>query len=202
MLRHLGRTNCRIEVIPDCVTPGFQYTPKEFNSDCPRILQIGTKTNKNIERVATALNGMNCKLVIIGGLSSEQTKVLEETKTNYECHVGLSREQVLEQYIWSDIVMFASLYEGFGLPILEGNAVGRPVISSNLYSMPEVGGDAACYVDPYNVDSIRDAVRKCLDDSNFRNALITNGLKNVKRYTAESVAAEYAELYRSLCSLK
>jgi glycosyltransferase involved in cell wall biosynthesis len=200
LLRHLGQTNCRIEVIPDCVTPEFHYHPKEFDSTCPRILQIGTKKNKNIERVATALQEIRCKLVIIGQLSQEQTDVLESTKTDYECLVGLSRQEVFEQYIKADIVMFASLYEGFGLPILEANVVGRPVISSNLYSMPEVGGDAACFVDPYSVDSIRDAVKKCIQDADYRNLLINNGLTNVKRFSAEAVAQRYAELYRRIWS--
>ena len=91
--------------------------------------------------------------------------------------------------------MFASLYEGFGLPILEGQAVGRPVITSNLYSMPEVGGDGACYVDPCNVSAIRSALNSIIDCADFRERLITSGLKNVENYRLSNVASQYAELY-------
>jgi glycosyltransferase involved in cell wall biosynthesis len=94
--------------------------------------------------------------------------------------------------------MFASLYEGFGLPILEANAVGRPVITSKLYSMPEVGGNAACYVDPYDSADIRAAVSKLIEDSQYRDQLVVNGFRNVERFRPEVVATQYANLYRKL----
>ena len=94
--------------------------------------------------------------------------------------------------------MFASLYEGFGLPILEGQAVRRPVITSNLYSMPEVWADGACYVDPLNVSDIRNKVKRILDDADFREQLITSGLKNVENYRLSNVVRQYAELYEQV----
>ena len=96
------------------------------------------------------------------------------------------------------MVMFASLYEGFGLPILEGQAVGRPVITSKLYSMPEVGGDGGCYIDPHNVNDIRKAVERVISDEGFRKKLVFNGLKNVEKYKPSNIAGQYAELYRDV----
>jgi glycosyltransferase involved in cell wall biosynthesis len=198
LLRHLRSENYQIEVIPDCVSVEFQPCEKDFNESCPRILQIGTTKNKNIERIAEALEGSSCKLVIIGRLLGEQKAVLRSYSIDFDNYVGISREELVGQYQQADLVMFASLYEGFGLPILESNAVGRPVITSKLFSMPEVGGDAACYVDPYDVPSIRLAVERITEDSTYRGQLVENGYRNVERFRASIVAARYASLYRRI----
>ena len=198
LLRHLGSGSWPITVIPDFVSPDFEFSKKPFNGDCPVILQIGTKSNKNVERVAAALQGLRCRMVVIGKLMPSQKVALEENKIDYENHFGISRESLVAHYQDCDIVMFASLYEGFGLPILEGQAVGRPVITSNLYSMPEVGGDGACYVDPCNVSAIRSALNSIIDCADFRAKLITSGLKNVENYRLSNVASQYAELYEKV----
>ncbi len=198
LLKYLHDDKLQVEVIPCCVSPEFKPFYKEFNSDCPQILQIGTSRNKNLERVAAALSGFTCKLIIVGKLIPEQIKVLQKYTISYENHVGISRQAVLEQYKSADLVMFASLYEGFGLPIIEANAVGRPVITSQLYSMPEVGGDAACYVNPKNIQEIRKAVERICSDMDYRQQLIENGYQNVRRFQPETVAAQYAKLYRKI----
>lgn len=196
--RYLRSNGFRIEVIPDCVSSEFQPYEKTFNQKCPRILQVGTTKNKNIERVAEALSGLSCCLVIIGQLSNQQRIALQKYDINFENHVGISRNEMVSQYQQADILIFVSLYEGFGLPILEANAVGRPVITSNLYSMPEVGGDAACYVNPYKVTDIRSAIEKIINDVSYRNKLIDNGFRNVKRFRSDAIANQYAALYRAL----
>lgn len=193
---HLKIESSQIEIIPDCVSPEFEPHQKIFNAQYPRILQIGTKSNKNIERIAAALEGLPCCLVVIGQLSTRQATVLNNHGIDVENHIGISGDELIKQYQKADLLMFASLYEGFGLPILESNAVGRPVITSNLYSMPEVGGDAACYVDPFDTTCIRSAVEKILEDSKYRDQLIENGFRNVERFRAENVATKYADLYR------
>ena len=196
--RHLRSAALRIEVVPDCVSRNFQFQPHAFNAGCPRILQVGTTKNKNIDRVAEALAGLKCKLVVIGKLTTDQLVTLKQHNIDVENHFGLSRVEMVAQYHQADLVMFASLYEGFGLPILEANAVGRPVISSNLYSMPEVGGDAVCLVDPYDVGAIREAVVKIVNEPEYRNQLVKKGLKNVLRFSPEVVSQKYASLYRSV----
>lgn len=200
LLTHLGKGDWPITVVPDFVSPEFEFSEKIFNHACPVILQVGTKSNKNIERVAAALKGVVCKLVIIGKLIPAQISALEENDIDYENQFSIPRETLVEHYHNCDIVMFASLYEGFGLPILEAQATGRPVITSKLYSMPEVGGDGACYVDPYNVSDIRRVVERLISDDGFRVNLITAGLINVKKFQLTRVAEQYAELYRRVYS--
>ena len=195
---HLRSDRYRIEVIPNCVSVEFQPDRRQFNENCPRILQIGTTKNKNIERVAEALEGLSCCLVVIGKLSAEQTTALHRHGIDIENHVGISRAELIAQYQHADIVMFASLYEGFGLPILEANAVGRPVITSRLYSMPEVGGDAACYVDPYDVADIRAAVEKVVDDTEYCLQLIEKATEILIDF-ARQLSPHNMRIYTVVC---
>lgn len=198
LLKYLRCDPDKIQVVHCHVSDEFVRRDQAFNAICPRILQIGTTPNKNIPRVAEALQGISCKLAIVGPLAADQRSALERYCIDYENRVGLSREGVLAEYEKADIVMFASLYEGFGLPIVEANAVGRPVITSRLYSMPEVGGDAACYVDPYDVAEIRAAVERLIQDADCRRQLVENGYRNVERFRLKNIAAQYADLYQKL----
>ncbi len=198
LLKHLGTGNWPITVVPNPVSSEFSYTPKVFNSEFPTILQVGTTTNKNLERVAAALQGIHCKLVIVGKLLPEQMAALHKNKIDYENYFGVSRAALIEHYRHCDIVMFASLYEGFGLPILEAQATGRPVITSNLYSMPDVAGEAAILVDPYNVNEIRNAAQKLITDKDFRETLVEKGIANAKKYKPHSIAMKYAKIYNEV----
>jgi len=104
----------------------------------------------------------------------------------------------LAAYRECDLVVFASSYEGFGLPILEANATGRPVVTSNVCSMPEVAGGAACLVDPFDVASIRAGVNRVLSDPAYRESLIVAGFENAKRFGAARIARAYADVYTNL----
>lgn len=97
-----------------------------------------------------------------------------------------------------DLVCFVSTYEGFGMPILEAQAVGRPVLTSDISPMREVAGEGAFKVDPFDVDSIRTGLERLIGDGGLREDLIREGFRNVKGYSAESVAAQYAALYREV----
>ena len=105
---------------------------------------------------------------------------------------------MLERYRKCDLVAFASTYEGFGMPILEANTVERPVIAGNVCSMPEVAGDAACLVDPYDVSSIRAGILRVIEDADYRESLMAAGRENRKRFQADVIANQYASLYREL----
>ena len=190
----------KVHVIYCCIPEWFNPEPLLFNAYCPRILQVGTTENKNIERVAATLVGINCRWVIIGRLSPAQRSVIESHGIDYENHVGLSEEALLEQYKLADMLVFASTYEGFGLPIVEANAVGRPVVTSTLYSMPEVAGDAACLVDPYNVANIRAGILRIIENADYRDYLIKAGFDNAERFRPTVIAEQYAQLYRRIYS--
>ncbi len=198
VLRYLPCDPEKVQVIHNNVSKEFQPTPKSFNLNRPRVLQIGTNPNKNLERVAAALAGTECELTIIGRLSDRQIDELNRHRVTYENLVDISREALVEQYQRCDLVVFASTYEGFGLPIVEANAVGRPVVTSNIWSMPEVAGEAACLVDPFDVASIRAGICRVIQDATYREHLIETGFENVKRFQIETIAEQYANLYRSV----
>ena len=199
LLKFVSYDSNKIQVIYCCVSEDFRPDKRPFNSSYPRVLQVGTgEHNKNVARVAMALAGIDCKWVIIGRLSAKQITVIKSHDLDYENHVGLSDEAILEQYQQADMLVFASTYEGFGLPIVEANAVGRPVVTSTVYSMPEVAGDAACLVDPYSVASIRAGILKIIGDTDYRENLIKAGFRNVERFRPSVIAEQYAQLYRRL----
>jgi glycosyltransferase involved in cell wall biosynthesis len=190
----------KIRVIHNNVSDEFQPCPRPFPAELPRILQIGTNDNKNLERVAAALEGLPCRLTVVGPLTEMQTGLLRRHKITFDNHVGLTREALLRQYVEADVLVFASTYEGFGLPIVEAQAVGRPVVTSNVSSMPEVAGGSACLVDPFDVTSIRAGIRRVIEDVEYRADLVAAGARNVERFRAAAVAEKYAALYREIAA--
>jgi glycosyltransferase involved in cell wall biosynthesis len=185
----------KVKVIPNCLPGNITYVPKPFCHECPVILQVGTKHNKNIPNLVKALQGIPCKLMVLGRLEPDQEKLLAEHGITYENKYGLSFDEVIDLYHQIDLLVFVSTYEGFGLPILEAQAIGRPVVTSNVSSMPEVAGDTALLVDPFDVDSIRNGILKIISDASLREELVRKGLENVKKYRPERIAQQYAELY-------
>lgn len=185
----------KVEVVPCPVGPGYRLRPNCYSSDLPRVLFIGTAEHKNLVRAAKALQGMHCQLVIVGQLSEPVRELLSELGIAYENHVGLDADQVQRQYREAAAVLFPSLREGFGLPILEAQAVGCPVITSDLSPMRDVAGLGACLVDPLDAASIAAGVSRVLSDAGYRSALVEAGRANVERYSAAAVADQYLALY-------
>jgi glycosyltransferase involved in cell wall biosynthesis len=198
LLKYVRVAPSRIRVVYDPIDPMFRPFPKAFNKSEPTILQIGTKFNKNLVRLIQALEGINCRLEIVGTPDVQTRQALDKAKVKHTVFIGLTNQEVLERYNQADIISFVSTYEGFGLPIVEANAVGRAVITSNLLSMPEVAGDAAHLVDPYNVDEIRQGIKKIIEDDDYRNELVKNGFANRKRFDAMTIAGQYLRIYSSL----
>lgn len=171
---------------------------KSFNKENPTILQVGTMPNKNIPNLARALKGIKCKLKIIGRMDSELVSVLEENKIDFENAFDLDDEQLRKEYEEADIVSFCSLYEGFGLPIIEAQAMQKPVITSNLSPMKETSGNAAFLAAPNDFLHIREGIEKIINNEIYRNKLIEMGIENIKRYKPELVALQYEKLYKEL----
>jgi len=197
----LKYVNCnpeKIIVIPDCISEKFKPVPKRFDKEKPVILQIGTTQNKNLPRLIEAIKDIPCKLEIVGQLDEQIIHLLEKYKIEYENYVNLSEDELIERYNNCDIVTFVSTYEGFGMPIIEANAVGRPVITGNIFSMPEVAGEAACLVNPLDVNDIRNGILKILNDENYRSSLVVNGFKNTERFSTNEIVRKYTKLYSLL----
>jgi glycosyltransferase involved in cell wall biosynthesis len=188
----------KIQVIPVSISPIFQPVPKAFNKECPVILQVGAAENKNLLRLAEAIEGLPCKLVIIGLPGKKEMEKLKSAKIDFSIKQGLSTEELYQEYIHCDMVSFISTFEGFGMPIVEANSVERVVLTSNISSMPEVAGDAACFVDPYHTEAIRKGIIKIITDDRYREQLIANGRKNKLRFNANAVAAQYYSLYTEM----
>jgi glycosyltransferase involved in cell wall biosynthesis len=188
----------KIVVIPVAISEKFIRVDKPFNKENPRLLQIGTAHNKNIERLIEAVQGIPCTLVIVGKDNETYKQKLRESGISSEYLSGLSDEEMRNQYTAADIITLPSTYEGFGMPILEAQAVGRPVLTANVTSMPEVAGDAACIVDPYLVSDIRNGLLKIINDDIYRDQLVEKGFENIKRYNPDRIALEYFELYKKI----
>ncbi|MCD4726337.1 MAG: glycosyltransferase family 4 protein [Pirellulales bacterium] len=200
LLRHINVDPQKLRVVYNPVSAAFQPAPREFNDAKPVVLLIGTGQNKNVERVVEALNNVPCHLRLIGKLNAGQEAVLRKYGVEYSVTANISDEKVVEEYQRCDMLVFASTYEGFGLPIAEAQATGRPVVTSNIMSMPEVAGDAACLVDPLDVADIREGILKVINDPVYRGELVRRGFENAKQFQPEQIANEYLNLYRELAA--
>jgi len=185
----------KIRVVENPLQEHFYTTgKKKFNQKCPTILQIGTTANKNLENLFKALEGVNCRLKIIGELSVEMKNLLNEKKIVHEMKSNLNDEEIKREYVDADIVSFCSTFEGFGLPIIEAQAMMTPVITSNISPMKEVAGDAAAFADPTDYKSIRHGILEIIDNEDYRATLVKNGLKNIKKYKSEIISAAYTDI--------
>ena len=174
------------------------YSPKAFDEACPTILHIGTGPRKNLERVIEALSGMPVRLAIVGRLSERQRQLLAEHGIDYSNCSDVGFETIVALYRACDAVSFPSLYEGFGMPVVEAQATGRVVVASPSGAIPEVAGDSVRYVDPHDVENIREGFRAVIGDAALRDALIEKGRANAAKYAVRRIVGEYEALFRDL----
>ena len=200
----LQLTSCRpdnLHLIPNFVDPAFSYRPRPFRSDYPTLLQIGVKENKNLARLAAALEGLPCRLEIVGEPTPTDRAALERAGVDYHYATGLTDEEVRQRYADCDLLTFVSTYEGFGLPILEAQVTGRPVLTSNLEPHRTVAGHGgAVLVDPYSSAAIREGLDRLLGQEELRTRIVSTGRTNAARYAISTVAQQYLDLYASILS--
>jgi glycosyltransferase involved in cell wall biosynthesis len=187
----------KIELIPNCVDATFvrNRSLRRSGSGRPRVLQVGTGPNKNLERVAVAASGLPVHLRVIGPISDQQGAFLRSLDLDWSSAEQLSAEDLIQEYRQSDVLVFASTYEGFGLPIVEAQAMGIPVITSKMAPMSDTAGDAALFVDPYDEGDIRAALERLLSSPDLAHRLSDRGRSNAERFDARIVAEQYAALY-------
>ena len=198
----LEHTNCEPEKIRIIENPVQEHylnpAKKEFNKECPTILQVGITPNKNIPNLIKALEGINCRLRIIGNMTDDLRAALEAGRLNFENAVGLNDPEMRKEYENADIISFCSTFEGFGLPIIEAHSMQTPVITSNISPLREVSGGAAYLADPWSVESIREGILKIINDEDFRAQIVRRGVENAKRFEPRRIAGQYEALYREI----
>jgi len=161
---------------------------------------------KNVTRVIEAFVSLrgripdNFKLVVVGNLpkNDERFKTIDFDKIGDSVILAGPLEEVKSLFACADGLVFASLYEGFGIPILEAFACGAAVITSDCSSMPEVAGDAALYVDPYSVESIGQAIARVCCESDLRQKLVEAGFERLKQFSWAKSAEKTLSVYNKL----
>jgi glycosyltransferase involved in cell wall biosynthesis len=170
--------------------------------------------NKNILRMAEAAVKASIPLVFVGKSFDNDKPIkhvelenycefLEKYKNNKDIiRIGfVPTDDLLSILSLSSVCFFASIYEGFGLPILEAQSCGVPVITSNTSSMPEVAGNGALYVDPFNVDEMANALKIVITDAKVSRDLIQKGSENAKKFNWDKTASETIDVYTSVLKI-
>lgn len=166
----------------------------------------GSEYRKNMQRLINVYQryfSSAYKLVVIGGKWRDVDlpgKYANDKKIRFLTNIP--EEDLIAIYNMAEVFVFPSFYEGFGIPVLEGMACGVPVITSNVSSMPEVGGDAAVYFDPYNENDMAEKIGMVLKDRNLRQTMTDRGLNKVKEYSWEKCAEETLRVYREVLGRK
>lgn len=172
----------------------------------PYLLFVGRlEKRKNIEGIISAFEILKekykipHKLILAGstGFGYLDIKLrLENSKYKNEIiETGFISEKEKNALMQkAEIFLFPSFYEGFGLPILEAQKLGIPVVTSNISSMPEIGGDSVAYCDPNEVMSLVFAIQEIIKDNNFKDAIIRKGYKNVDKFSWEKCVREIAKI--------
>jgi glycosyltransferase involved in cell wall biosynthesis len=169
------------------------------------ILFIGNnKPHKNISGLIKSFASIkkefsDFKLVIISsGFDLESFPVDDRIKEDIFVVDETSDDELVYYYNCAFMFILPSFYEGFGLPVIEAMACGCPVITSNVSSLPEVGGDAALYINPYDTGSFTHGIRKLIGSSNLRNNLIEKGAERAKLFSWENTAGKYLEVFENI----
>ncbi len=170
------------------------------------ILAVGrVEERKNLHNIVRALSLVpnDIKLVSLGRLTPYHKRVVREIE-----EYGLAdRVKFITNgsfadfpaiYKLSEMLVYASLFEGFGIPVLEAVTVGTPVITSAVSSMPEVGGEAVLYTDPLNYLEIAEKINLCLSSPTLREEMVAKGLENARTFSHDKIINQVYDLYKTI----
>lgn len=188
----------KVIVIPDPFGNHIKFSPYTFRQHKPVLLFIGSTPNKNLSRTIESIKGINCHLEIVGKIPDDQLSMLNSYGIFYSQSERLTDQELNEKFAHCDVLVFPTLFEGFGLPILEAQQAGRPVLTSNLEPMSWVAGEGACLVDPTSVESIRQGLLKLLNDGHYRKLLVDKGLENLNRFSPNQISEQYLAVYQQM----
>ena len=212
LVRYLKVPEDKVSVVYNGVDHNiFKPCPKK-PIDEPYILYVGSeRPRKNLPRLLQAFSKIRAdfrglKLLKVGspGRSYEfRQQTLRQVKSLQISDDVIFADHVVEDdlpyyYSCSSLLAYPSLYEGFGLPPLEAMACGCPVVASNISSLPEVVGDAAIMIDPYDVDALAKAMAEVLADNRLRGEMVERGLTRAKRFSWERTAEETLKVYQKV----
>jgi glycosyltransferase involved in cell wall biosynthesis len=177
----------------------------KYGIEFPYVLSLGTlQPRKNYVRLIKAFANLplaNLRLYIAGGRGWLYEDIFAEAQKHGDrVHVlGFVDDADLPAlYRGAALFAFPSLYEGFGIPPLEAMACGVPVVCSNASSLPEVAGDVALMVDPFDVDALAQAMARVLEDADLRREMIAKGLAQAERFTWEKAARQLLSSFEAL----
>jgi glycosyltransferase involved in cell wall biosynthesis len=183
------------------VAPEYYPEVAPYELPFPYLLCVSNRRlHKNefrqVEAFAKSGLSEQIKLVFTGEPTAELANCIDRNHVTQSVHfVGRVPEARLPSlYRSAEALVFASLYEGFGLPVLEALACGTPVVTSNTTSLPEVAGDAALLVDPTSVEQIATAIKIIICDDSLRQELRGRGLKQAARFPWTATAAKVQEI--------
>ena len=219
ILRYFRVPQEKIDVIYNAIDERFGTPPAEdevdrvrerYQLDGPFVLYAGNiKPHKNLERLIEAFHLFrrgpfeHVKMLIIGDEISKYA-TLRRAVHRHKLHkhvrfFGFVPDKTLAiLYRLAGVFVFPSLYEGFGLPPLEAMASGTPVVTSNVSSLPEVVGDAALLIDPYQPEAIADAIERVLTNAALREDLRTRGLARVREFSWERSVGRVRQIYEEV----
>ena len=211
LIHYMNVEESKIELLYQCINPMYftksvavdiELTRQKYRLPHQFILVPGTiEKRKNQEQVLRAIveNGIDFPVVVVGAQTA-YFKTLKPLIRQLEGRIlfltQVTNEELSHIYQMAYLTIFVSLFEGFGLPVAEAQACGCPVLTSNVSSMPEAGGDAALYVDPEDAEEIGNAIRLLLSDTALRDEKIKLGYLNVERFRPELYAQRLMEIYQ------
>lgn len=225
LLKYFKVKSDKIFILPGAADARFKSINREDNQAVKilekykirgkYILSVGTlEPRKNILRTIEGYRRLlkdnifsEYKLVIVGkkgwfyeNIFNEVKKINLEDKIIFAGYVA--DEDMIYLYSGAACFVYPSLYEGFGLPVIEAMACGCPVVTSNISSLPEVGGEAALYVNPYDIDEISAAIERILSDEKLSDEMRSKGLKQAENFSWEKSTQKLLNIFEVIYKSK